>query len=93
MVKVVREEVMWCARENSKKPPEIYIYMPSTSILLPCQQNTFHNSNTSSTDPMQYTQVAIFLMSANQELPLVTFTEQPMPHLIHQIEGNNGFSL
>jgi hypothetical protein len=27
--------------------------------------------------PMQYTQVAIFLMSANQELPLVTFTEQP----------------
>jgi hypothetical protein len=29
---------------------------------------------------MQYTQVAIFLMSANQELPLVTFTEQPMPH-------------
>jgi hypothetical protein len=42
---------------------------------------------------MQYTQVAIFLMSANQELPLVTFTEQPTPHPFHQIEGNKGFSL
>jgi len=55
--------------------------MPSTSILLPCQQNTFHNSkHVIDRPPMQYTQVAIFLMSANQELPLVTFTEQPTPH-------------
>jgi hypothetical protein len=26
-------------------------------------------------------------------LPLVTFTEQPMPHPFHQIEGNKGVSL
>jgi hypothetical protein len=26
-------------------------------------------------------------------LPLVTFTEHPMPHPFHQIEGNKGFSL
>ncbi len=26
MVKVVREEVMWCPKGNSKKPSEIYMY-------------------------------------------------------------------
>ncbi len=89
----MREEVMWCARENSKKPPEIYMYAINFYFIAMSAKHFPQQQHVIDRPPMQYTQVATFLMSANQEFPVGTLTEQPMPYPFHQIEGNNGFSL
>jgi hypothetical protein len=79
--------------KTQKKPSEIYMYAINFYFIAMSAKHFPQQRHVIDRLPMQYTQVAIFLMSANQELPLVTFTEQPTPHPFHQIEGNKGFSL
>jgi len=80
MVKVVREEVMLvCQRKLKKAFRNIYMYAINFYFIAMSAKHFPQQQHVIDRPPCNITQVAIFLMSANQELPLVTFTEQPTP--------------
>jgi len=94
MVKVVREEVMWCPKGNSKKPSEIYMYAINFYFIAMSakhfpQQQTRHWQTPHAIYPSGY------FSDVSQSRVATCYihrTANATPKF-HQIEGNKGFSL